>query len=229
MLGVKSRLYVSGHKTNTTLDLCQKNIDRGSFFIDASLVSRLRDRLRSLKLPSGYSIDFTGQYRTLMTTALELAFTIFAAVVLIYLIMAMQFRTFNQPLIILLTIPFSLVGALVALFTTGQGVDVSVGMGAVTLAGIAVNNAIVLVDYANRRRTSGEAVEEALLGAASIRLRPILLTSLTTIFALLPVAIGGAADTSLFQPFAITVIGGLLSGAFATLVIVPTLTALFIK
>lgn len=189
-----------------------------------AVVRSLQKKFRSVKLPEGYSIDFTGQYKVLIKTALEMVFAILAAVVLIYLIMAMQFRSWLQPLIILLTIPLSLVGALVGLFLTRQGLDVSVGMGAITLVGIAVNNAIVLMDYANKGIVSGKSVTQALLSAASVRLRPILLTSLTTIFAILPTAIGTTVGSKIFQPFAITVIGGLVSSMFATLVIVPTLT-----
>ena len=158
-----------------------------------------------------------------MNTVLEMAEAIIAAIILIYLIMAMQFSSWLQPLIILLTIPLSLVGALVALFVTRQGVDVSVGMGAFTLVGIAVNNAIILMDYANRESRSGTPFHDALISAATVRLRPILLTSLATIFALLPVAIGTTVGSKIFQPFAITVIGGLLSATLATLIVVPTL------
>lgn len=190
-----------------------------------AVARRLQREFAPIKLPTGYSIDFTGQYKVLIETAVEMLFVLLSAVVLIYLIMVMQFRSWWQPLIILLTIPLCLVGALIALFATHQGLDVSVGMGAVTLVGIAVNNSIVLLDYANKRAVSAEGIENALLAAASVRLRPILLTSLTTIFALLPAAIGSTVGSQVFRPFAITVIGGLLSGIPATLVLVPTLVA----
>ncbi|MFQ5668367.1 MAG: efflux RND transporter permease subunit, partial [Candidatus Binatia bacterium] len=107
------------------------------------------------------------------------------------------------------------------------GLDVSVAMGGITLVGVAVNNAIVLMDYANKRVASGEGVHAALLAAASVRLRPILLTTLTTISALLPAAVGTTVGSRIFQPFAITVIGGLAVGVLATLIIVPTLAAAF--
>jgi CzcA family heavy metal efflux pump len=187
-----------------------------------SVVARLREQFNSIKLPEGYSIDFTGQYKAIIETAVEMLFVLLSAVVLIYLILAMQFRSWSQPLIILLTTPLSLIGALIALFLTRQGLDVSVGMGAVTLVGISVNNAILLLDYSNRSVVSGKTVKEALLSAASVRLRPILMTALTTIFALLPIAIGTAAGSKIFQPFAVTVIGGLVFGTIATLIVVPT-------
>ncbi len=192
-----------------------------------SVVKRLREKFRSLSLPPGYSIEFTGQYKVLMAAALEGGLALLGALVLIFLIMAAQFRSLLQPLVILATIPLSLAGALAGLWASGLGMDVSVGMGAVTLVGIAVNNAIVLMDQANRGRRAGLEWEAALLAAASVRLRPILLTSLTTMAALLPAALWAGAGSRIFQPFAVTVMGGLLSGTLATLVVVPTLAAVF--
>jgi multidrug efflux pump subunit AcrB len=188
-----------------------------------AVAARLQRRFASLSLPQGYRIEVTGQYKTLVHTALEMLLAVLMAVVLIFGIMAVTFASVRQPLIVLATLPLSLIGALLALFFSGQGLDVSVGMGVVTLVGIAVNNAIVLLDYANRRIATGESLRDALLAAASIRLRPILMTALTTIGALIPTAIGSAVGSHIFQPFAITVIGGLVSATVATLVIVPTL------
>jgi HAE1 family hydrophobic/amphiphilic exporter-1 len=120
-------------------------------------------------------------------------------------------------------VPLSLVGALILLFLTGRGFDVSVGAGAITLVGISVNNAIVLVDYFNRSRLGCRSVHESLSYACSVRLRPILMTALTTIFALIPIAVGTAGGSGVFQPFAITVIGGLITATFATLIMIPVL------
>ncbi len=191
-----------------------------------AVVQRLKKGMAGIKLPTGYSIEFAGEYRVLMKTALEMALILAAALVLIYLIMVMQFHAFIEPLIILATIPLSFIGALLAIFVTGQGIDVSVAMGAVTLAGIAVNNAIVLMDFANREERAGKDVAGALVSAVSVRLRPILLTSATTIAALLPAAMGRGAGSRIFQPFAITVTGGLISAVIATLVVVPTLASM---
>ncbi len=188
-----------------------------------AVVSRLKKKFGSMKMPQAYSLEFSGQYKVMIETGMEMPLALCCAVLLIYLIMAMQFESWKQPLIILVTIPLAFVGTAVALFVTRQGLDVSVGMGIVTLAGIAVNNAIVLVDFANRRLATGVNVENALLSAASVRLRPILLTSVTTIAALLPTAISTTVGSRIFQPFAITVIGGLLTAMFATLLVVPTL------
>ncbi|SPD73942.1 putative Cation/multidrug efflux pump [uncultured Desulfobacterium sp.] len=189
-------------------------------------VSRLRQKFSAIPLPSGYSIAFTGQHEVMQRTVLDFALIGLAAVMLIYLIMAMQFHSFLQPLIILVTIPAALVGAIVLLAITQVGLDVSVGMGALTLIGIAVNNAIVLLDYANRQVGAGQTISDSLQSAASIRLRPILMTAITTISALIPVAVNPAVGSRIFQPFAITVIGGLISSTAATLVLVPALATI---
>lgn len=186
-------------------------------------VGRLRHGFNAIRLPDGYSLAFTGEYQVMKRTIRDFVLIGVAAVALIYLIMAMQFRSWLQPLIILVTVPVALVGAIVLLGVTRVGLDVSVGMGALTLVGIAVNNAIVLLDYANRRVPDVLAMREALRSAASVRLRPILMTAATTIFALIPVAVNPAVGSRIFQPFAVTVIGGLLFSTLATLVLVPVL------
>ena len=186
-------------------------------------VARLRQKFSAISLHAQYSIAFTGQYPVIMRTVLDFVLVGLAAVMLIYLIMAMQFRSWLQPLIILAAIPFALVGAIVLLAITKVGLDVSVGMGVLTLAGIAVNNAIVLLDYSNRQTAAGRAIFDSLQSAVSVRLRPILMTALTTIFALTPVAVNPAVGSRMFQSFAITVIGGLLSATAATLILVPVL------
>ncbi len=194
--------------------------------VDGSIpaaVERLGQKFAALDLPEGYSITFTGQYQVLLQTARDFALVALAAILLIYLIMAMQFRSWLQPLVILVTIPVALVGAIVLLVVTRAGLDVSVGMGVLTLVGIAVNNAIVLLDYANRELAAGLTIQDALQSAASVRLRPIVMTAAATIFALLPVALNPAVGSRIFQPFAIAVIGGLLSATAATLVLVPVL------
>ncbi len=189
----------------------------------SSLISRMNQKFKSIKLPEGYSIEFTGMYKTLNKTIREVVFVLITAILLIFLIMAIQFKSLLQPLVILITVPLSLVGALILLSITGHGFDVSVGMGAITLVGISVNNTIVLVDYYNRSFKSGKSIRDSLFYASAIRLRPILMTALTTIFALIPIAVGTRSGSDVFQPFAITVIGGLITATFASLIIVPIL------
>jgi CzcA family heavy metal efflux pump len=189
----------------------------------SSVVSRLRQSLSEISLPQGYSIAFTGQYEVINRMIRDFILTGILAVTLIYFIMAIEFRSWVQPLFILVTVPMALVGAIVLLAVTRRGIDVSVGMGVLTLVGISVNNAIVLVAYANREMARGVPVSEALSAAIAVRLRPILMTALTTIFALIPVALNPAVGSRIFQPFAVTVIGGLLSATATTLLIMPAL------
>jgi multidrug efflux pump subunit AcrB len=186
-------------------------------------VRRLRRAFALVTLPDGYSIAFTGQYQVIRRTFVDFIVIGLAAVSLIYLIMTMQFGSWLQPLVVLVTVPLALVGAIVLLAVTRVGLDVSVGMGVLTLIGIAVNNAIVLVAYANRQVAAGRSMRAALAAAVSVRLRPILMTAATTIFALIPVAVNPAVGSRIFQPFAVTVIGGLLSAGAATLILLPVL------
>jgi len=186
-------------------------------------VERLREAFKNLKPPAGYSISMTGQYALILRMLRDFILIALAAVAIIYLILATHLQSFARPLAILVTIPFALTGAVVLLAVTRVGLDVSAAMGALTLIGIAVNNAIVLLDYAARLEREGVDPGEALRQAASVRLRPILMTASTTILALLPVALNPAVGSRIFQPFAVTVIGGLLTATLATLVLVPVL------
>ena len=187
------------------------------------VAKRLMEKFKRIPLRRGYSIEVTGQYKVLIITALEMIVAFFLAIIFICLIMVIQFNSWRQPMLVLITVPFAMVGGIIALFITRQGLNISVGMGMVTLAGIAVNNAIVLIDYANKGVASGKCTEEALISATMVRLRPILLTSLTTIAALLPTAIGKTVGSQIFKPFAITVTGGLITSMLTTLVLVPVL------
>jgi len=190
------------------------------------LVSRLRKRFEEVERPAGTSIGFSGQYPVLLRTAAELVAAVAGALVLIYFILVLQFGSWTRPFVILATVPLALAGALAALAVTGQGLDLSVAMGALTLVGVAVNNSIVLLHYADRHAVAAGGRAEALREAASVRLRPIVLTTATTVAALVPAAVGTTAGASIFQPFAVTVIGGLLGALVATLVVVPTLSQL---
>lgn len=193
------------------------------------VIKDLTKKFKSINLPEGYQIVFSGQYPVLIQTAIDMFLALLWAVIIIYFIMAIQFNSWVQPVVILIAIPLTMVGAVIALFITAHGLDISVGMGVVTLAGIAVNNAIVLIDYANRYKTSDISMDEALLKAASVRLRPIVLTTFTTIAALLPVAIGTGMGSRIFQPFAITVIGGLIVNIGITLIIIPVLATILTR
>jgi HAE1 family hydrophobic/amphiphilic exporter-1 len=144
------------------------------------------------------------------------------AIFMVYMVMASQFESFLHPFVIMFTVPMGLIGVVLALALTHTAVSVVVFIGVILLCGIVVNNAIVLVDYVNYlRREEGMPKREALLAAGRHRLRPILITSLTTILALLPMALGFGEGAEIRAPMAVTVIGGLTVGAFLTLLFIP--------
>jgi multidrug efflux pump subunit AcrB len=189
-----------------------------------SLISRLKQKFSQLKLDKGYHIEFGGQYPVLIKTLIQIVSIIAFALFLIYFILLIQFNSWKQPLIILLGVPFSFSGALIALFIAQGSLDISVGMGLLTLAGISVNNIIVLLEYANRLRLSeGLDIKNALINAAKIRLRPILMTASTTIFALLPAVFIHSIGSRIFQSFALSIIGGMVSASLLTLLVIPTI------
>ncbi len=143
------------------------------------------------------------------------------ATFLVYVVMASQFESLIHPFVILMAVPLGVVGVIAALVVTSNSVSVLVLIGAIMLAGIVVNNAIVLVDAVNRRRREGQAIDDALVSAGSERLRPILMTTTTTVLALFPMALGLGAGDELRAPLAITVIGGLTVSTILTLIVIP--------
>ncbi|MFH1069565.1 MAG: efflux RND transporter permease subunit, partial [Candidatus Glassbacteria bacterium] len=144
------------------------------------------------------------------------------AVFLVYVVMASQFESLVHPLVILFTIPMALIGVALALRVTGTAISVVVFIGLIMLAGIVVNNAIVLVDYVNHlRRNVGLARRAAIVQAGSVRLRPILMTTITTVLGLLPMALGLGEGAEIRTPMAVTVIAGLTSSTLLTLIVIP--------
>ena len=148
------------------------------------------------------------------------------AVFLVYLVMASQFESLIHPFVILFTIPLALVGAVLALFITGTTVNIVALIGVIMLAGIVVNNAIVLVDLINQLRSRGSERFDAIMEAGQARLRPILMTSLTTALGLLPMAMGFGEGAEVRTPMAITVIGGLTVSTLLTLIVIPVVYSL---
>ena len=183
----------------------------------------VRTAVAGLELPVGVVAEMAGQDAELETSFDSLKLALSLAVFLVYVVMAVQFESLRYPLVILLSVPLGLVGVVVALKATGITVSVLALLGAVMLAGIVVNNAIVLVDAIQRRRSGGAGLEEAIRAAGAERLRPILMTTATTVFGLLPLALGWGAGDELRRPMAWTVIGGLTAATLLTLVVIPCL------
>ena len=176
-------------------------------------------------LPAGVTAKMGGQNLEIQTSFRSLYLAIGLAVFLVYFVMAAQFESLLHPLIIMFSIPMAAVGVVGALVATGHRVSVIVLIGVVMLAGIVVKNAIVLIDHVNQRRREGLSKTDALVEAGRVRLRPILMTTLTTILGLIPMALGLGAGAEIRAPMAVTVIGGLTVSTLLTLIVIPTVYA----
>ncbi|NNK64181.1 MAG: efflux RND transporter permease subunit [Gemmatimonadetes bacterium] len=170
-------------------------------------------------------MEVGGENEEMRRSFRDLSFAFALALILVYMILAAQFESFVHPFTILMAVPLALVGAVAALFATGQGFNTMSLIGVVILVGIVVNDAIVKVDFINQARTAGMALREAILEAGRVRLRPILMTTVTTVLGLLPMALGIGRGADLRAPLAIAVIGGLLVATLLTLIVVPVVYA----
>lgn len=197
-----------------TADLYQR--DLGS--ANAEIQRRLKEHVA---LPDQYTIEYGGQYKEMWSAFDSLTFALILAIVLVYMVLAAQFESLMQPLTIMFTLPLALTGVIFSLLISGHTWSVLSLIGVIMLAGIVVNNAIVLVDYINTLRSEGKDRNEAIMEAGPIRLRPILMTSLTTVLGLLPLALGVGEGAETQAPLAIVVIGGLTFSTFLTLIVVP--------
>jgi len=186
-----------------------------------AVIGDVNDVLTTTPPPRGMSSELGGQNREMQVSFNSLRFAMALAIFLVYLVMAATFESFLHPLIVLFTIPLALVGVVAGLLVTGTTVTVIVLIGAIMLVGIVVNNAIILIDTINRLRRAGLAKGEAVVRAGHIRLRPILMTTLTTVLGLTPMAIAWGEGAELRAPLAITVASGLLLSTLLTLVVIP--------
>ena len=194
--------------------------DLGAATLEAgNIVSRIA-------LPPGITVLVSGQSEEMQASFESMQFALALAIFLVYLVMASQFESLIHPFVILFTIPLALVGAVIALFITGTTVNIVAFIGVIMLAGIVVNNAIVLVDLINQLRAQGKERYDAIMEAGAARLRPILMTSLTTALGLLPMAMGFGEGSEVRTPMAITVIGGLVVSTLLTLVVIPVVYSL---
>lgn len=175
----------------------------------------------------GYQVSFIGENEEIMNAVNDLIIASIVAILLVYLIMAIQFQSLTYPLIILITIPLAFTGGLFALIICGMQLSIVAIMGLIILVGVVVNNGIVLVDYINKLILEGSTIKKALVTASKTRLRPILMTALTTILGLFAMALGIGQGAELLQPMAITTIGGLIFSTILTLTIVPLIYAMF--
>jgi len=191
-----------------------------------SVVADVKQVLASERMPVGYTTQIGGQYESQQESFRSLLVVLTIAVLLVFGLLVAQFRRFTAALVIISAAPLSLVGAFGLLLATRTPLNVSSFMGLILLIGLIVKNGIILIDYADRLETDGLDRREALVHAGAIRLRPILMTTLCTLFGLLPLALGLGSGAELQKPLAIAVIGGLSVSTIVTLVFVPTLMSL---
>ena len=185
--------------------------------------------LDDVEVDGDIRFEVGGQSREMESSLASLRFALLLAIFLVYVIMASQFESVVQPVVILLALPLALVGAVLALWAVGTSVSVVVLIGAIVLAGVVVNNAIVLVDYANQLRARGRTVLDAIVEAGRVRLRPIMISTATTVLGLLPMAVGTGEGSEIRQPLALVVIAGLLSSTVLTLVVIPVLYKMVVR
>ncbi|HUP45198.1 MAG TPA: efflux RND transporter permease subunit [Thermoanaerobaculia bacterium] len=191
-----------------------------------AVAADVRAMLRSTPLPATVVATLSGQEEEMQRSMRSLMLAMALAIFLVYLVMASQFESFLHPFVIIFTLPLGLIGVVIALAVTGRSISVVAMIGIVMLAGIVVNNAIVLIDAVNQLRQKGLRKEDALVEAGRQRMRPILMTSMTTIFGLMPMAIGLGEGAELRAPLAITVIGGLTVATGLTLIVIPIVYSL---
>ncbi len=194
------------------------------------LVGReVEESLNEYVVPEGYSLEFKGENETINDSLRDLVYMLLLAIVFIYLIMVAQFQSLLSPFIIMFTIPLAFTGGLMALIITGNEISLIAMLGFLVLAGIVVNNGIVFVDYTNQLRQKGYSVEDALITTGKTRLRPILMTAITTILGLSTLSLGVGIGSEVIQPLAIVAIGGLIYATILTLLVVPVMYRLFNK
>ncbi len=203
--------------------LVTANLNYGDLGTAAEEIQQIIERTA---IPPGLTARIAGQNEEMSASFQSLVFALILAVFLVYLVMASQFESLMHPFIILFTIPLALIGAILGLWVTGSTVSVVVFIGLILLAGIVVNNAIVLIDLINQLRERGMEKFEAIVEGGRSRLRPILMTTLTTTLGLLPLALGLGDGAELRAPMAITVIGGLIISTLLTLIVIPSMYAI---
>ena len=191
------------------------------------MTKKVNDLLDSINLSEEIDVSFGGDRELFESAIDDMLLALALAVILVYIVMAAQFESFKYPLVIMFSVPLMIIGVAIGLFVTNTPISVTAIIGILVLVGIVVNNGIVLVDYINQRKAAGLSSFDAIISSVRDRVRPILMTALTTILGLLPLALGIGEGTEMNQPMGIAVIGGLISSTFLTLYIIPVIYSLF--
>ncbi|KPK93166.1 hypothetical protein AMJ80_06075, partial [bacterium SM23_31] len=209
------------HEERIRMGLITAEIEDG--FKYSEVVANVMNRLDEITLPKDYKIEISGEERERRESFADLRFALLLAVVLMYMVLASLFESFVHPFTIMLAVPMAGIGSIVMFYIIGEPLSIMAFIGIIMLAGIAVNDAIIFVDYINTLRGRGLKRIDAILQAGQDRLRPIIMTSLTTILALIPLVIGIGEGARLRAPLAYAVIGGLVTSTMMTLILTPSL------
>jgi HAE1 family hydrophobic/amphiphilic exporter-1 len=201
-----------------TVDVAGRNL--------SSTSGDVKKAMKKVPVPNDYRIDFSGSAAEMQKSFMYLALAFVVAMVLCYMVMASQFESYLDPFVIMFTIPMGIIGVALALLVTWTPMSIMVLVGVVMLVGIVVNNGIVLVDYTNQLHDGGMPLFEAIQKAGVTRMRPVLMTALTTIFGMLPLALGLGESGETWAPMARAVVGGLTVATVLTLVVVPVIYAI---
>ncbi|MFZ5987791.1 MAG: efflux RND transporter permease subunit [Bacillota bacterium] len=189
--------------------------------------SEIQEKLARMPLPDGYNIEYGGQNAQIRDSFSSLLKALLLSILLIYMVMAAQFESLSQPFIVMFSVPLAFSGAALGLAVTGRTLNVASFIGVIMLSGIVVNNAILLIDYINQLRSSGVDRDEAVIKAGPTRLRPILMTTLTTVLGMIPLALGIGEGAEMQAPLATVVIFGLTLSTMLTLLVIPVIYTLF--
>jgi HAE1 family hydrophobic/amphiphilic exporter-1 len=201
------------------------DIDRSIPF--DKVIDKVREQLKLVTIPQEYDVQVIGEEQKRQEAMSGLSFALILSIVLVYMVMASQFESIIHPFTILLTIPLAGVGAIWAFFILGKSLSIMAYIGIIMLAGIAVNDSIILVDAINKFKEQGFSLRDSIIYAGENRIRPIMMTSLTTILALLPLTFGIGESAALRSPMAIAVIAGLVTSTLLTLVVIPCVYYVF--
>ncbi|MFH1847911.1 MAG: efflux RND transporter permease subunit, partial [Candidatus Omnitrophota bacterium] len=186
-------------------------------------VKQIKESIKDINFPENYYYKIGGNYDTLVKSQKQFLPTILLMLILVYMVIASLYESYTQPFIIMAAVPLSVIGVSISLLISRKPISMGVVVGIVMLGGIVVNNSIILIDKINHIRKKGISAMKAVVMAGENRLRPILMTTCTTILGLLPMAVDQSESAGLWSPLAITVIGGLSSSAFLTLFVIPSI------
>lgn len=193
----------------------------------ASVIGDIKQRLNGFPLPPGYRFEYGGEAKEMTESFGNLSAALVLAILLVYMILAIQFESLGQPVALMLSVPVAVTGMVLGLLLTGRTFNVPAFIGVIVTVGIVVNNAIVLIHYVNQLRARGLERDEAIMRAGPVRLRPVLMTASTTVLAMLPLALGIGKGAELKAPLATVVVGGLLFSTLVSLILVPVVYAIF--